>query len=282
MSTNTVGDDVLDAFRSLTDENTGKRPPVEVREWLDRCMLDDEMVTAVPHSVSERGVVVDVEGVKGLIPWNHVGDVDSEAEDFRDPIDVFVLDRKKRDNGTPAYLFSRWGAVRELTKDDRQRFLGRLKRGDVVEGTVSHVESYGVFVEVLPCFDAFIHVSEIEWCYVAEPFSYLQVGQKVAAKAVEIDVRAERVRLSLKRMKEDPWKRAGETHPVGSAHVGEVVRKDRNGAFVRLPGKIDALVHRKVIAASDMPADAFDVGAKLDVEVTHLDVGGRRMAAKPI
>ena len=155
-----------------------------------------------------------------------------------------------------------------------------LAEGMVVRGKITSIRDFGAFVDI-GLVEGLLPVSEIGWERVEDINEVLSVGQEVEVAVVKLDWEKNRFSFSLKKMLSDPWEEALLRFPVGSKHVGKVVRLTQFGAFVSLGGGIDGLLHISRMGAGKKiksPGDAVSMGQQIEVRVESLDPAKRRIA----
>ena len=139
---------------------------------------------------------------------------------------------------------------KEAQDDDLKKILSIYKIGDIVEGEVSGVVNFGVFVKFTPSVEAgeginelegLVHISELDWQLIENPADTFKVGDTVKAKIISLE--SEKISLSIKALKNDPWENAEERFKKGDALKGTVVKLNPFGAFVRVDGDIQGLCH---------------------------------------
>ena len=187
------------------------------------------------------------------------------------------------DNGRSILVSNR--AIHEEARKERLEALKKeLREGMVVSGTVASIQSYGAFVD-LGGIQALLPVSEISRSRVEDIHAALEVGQEIQAAILQLDWQGERISLSMKSLLADPWDSATERYPVGSKHMGKVVRLADFGAFVSLEPGIDGLAHDSEIskAGGNGPRGGLSLklGQELSVEVLGVDQDRKRISLKP-
>jgi small subunit ribosomal protein S1 len=145
----------------------------------------------------------------------------------------------------------------------------KLQVGDIVEGRVSSIASFGVFLD-LGGVEGLIHVSRLSQFHIEHPNQYYNKGDLVKAVVVELDKERNRIALSRKELEESPWKNVEEAFPVQSRHKGKIRKLTEFGAYVELKPGIDGLLRTPEISWTKRikkPSDVFKVGQEIDVEV---------------
>ncbi len=151
--------------------------------------------------------------------------------------------------------------------------------GEVREGTISSVVSFGAFVD-LGGMDGLIHVSELSWKHVDHPGSVVAVGDPVKVQVLDVDFSRERISLSLKATQQDPWQEFAEGHQVDQLVYGRVTKLVQFGAFVQVGEGIEGLVHISEMSAHhvDSPEQVVTPGEELWVKIIDLDLARRRIS----
>ena len=174
------------------------------RAWgtIEQKKENDEVVEGPVIEVVKGGLIVDI-GLRGFLPASLV-----ELRRVRDlapyigtTVQAKIIELDKNRNNV---VLSRRAYLEETQKETRDQFLTNLKTGEVREGTVSSVVSFGAFVD-LGGMDGLIHVSELSWKHVDHPGSVVAVGDKVKVQVLDVDMSRERISLSLKATQADPW-----------------------------------------------------------------------------
>lgn len=256
------------------------------RGWdeLQRIFEAGETLEIMPYDANRGGLLVELEGIRGFLPVSQLAagnyprvsgaDKDEILQKLNSltnkSIKVRILDVSRKDN---KLIFSE----KEAVKDDTQAMFTKLKVGDTVEGLVTGVIDFGVFVNV-DGIEGLIHISEISWERVEDPRDYIKNGDKVEAKIIAID--KDRLSLSLKQMQEDPWLNEVKAFKVGETVEGRVTRITPFGAFVQLSASVEALVHVSEMSDEDSvdPEKIFRLNEKKDFKVIDIDTESRKIA----
>jgi ribosomal protein S1 len=166
---------------------------------------------------------------------------------------------------------------KEAIKDEMQETFSKLKVGDTVDGIITGVIDFGAFVNI-DGIEGLIHISEISWERVENPRDYVKVGDKVKAKIIAID--KDRLSLSLKQMKEDPWLEEVKKFEKGSSVEGKVTRITPFGAFVQLSPAVEALVHVSEMSSDESidPEKIFRLNEKKKFKILDIDKESRKIS----
>lgn len=281
VTTSVVDPELEEGFALLSVRRAAKD-----RGWdeLQRVFEAGEIIEITPYDANRGGLLVELEGIRGFLPVSQLAaghyprvsgaDKDEILQKLNaltgQPIRVRILDVSRKDN---KLIFSE----KEAVKDDMQDLFAKLKVGDNVKGVVTGVIDFGAFVNVQGI-EGLIHISEISWERVENPRDYIKTGQEVEAKIIAID--KDRLSLSLKQMKEDPWLQEVKAFKKGDNVEGKVTRITPFGAFVQLSSSVEALVHVSEMSNDDSvnPEEIFKLNEKKQFKVIDIDTESRKIA----
>lgn len=170
--------------------------------------------------------------------------------------------------------------VEESLAGIRERVLGSLKVGDVMEGTVKNITDFGVFVD-LGGVDGLLHITDLSWGRVNHPSEVVQLDQKITVKVLDYDKERNRISIGLKQLQAHPWEGVEEKYPVGAKVRGRVVSIARYGAFVELERGLEGLVHISEMSWTQHvkhPSAILSVGDEVDVVVLNIDKENRKIS----
>jgi small subunit ribosomal protein S1 len=263
---------------------------------LSRKVLTDEVVNAQKEqtlanidvgyvvegtikNLTDYGAFVDIGGIDGLLhvtdmSWgrlNHPSDMFKPGEHIQ--VKVLKLDREK-DKISLGYKQLQpdpWSTVIEVYPVDAK-----------VQGTVSSVTDYGVFVELEPGVEGLVHVSEVSWSRRAQsPKKMFQKGQPVDVQVLGVDTVERRISLGMKQFQENPWDSVDIRYPIGARVTGKVRNITDFGAFIELEEGIDGLVHISDLTWSKKikhPKDILKKDQEVEAIVTSIDKRGQRLS----
>jgi small subunit ribosomal protein S1 len=287
-----LGQDITVMIHRLADSNgnliVSVSQALQVTDWQDaeKIMEDDEVWDGTVAEANRGGLIVPFGNLRGFIPASHVIDLPrnvSEQDrknyltDFvGKPITVKIIEvnRKRR-----RLVFSQREAVREQRSAIKEQLMGELKEGEVRTGVVSGLRDFGAFVD-LGGADGLIHISELAWHRVRHPREVVTVGDKVEVFIMQLDHNDNRIGLSLKRLKENPWAQIDDLYHIGQLVVGEVSRVAQYGAFVRLEPGIEALLHSSQIQESTFTTDIetlIEPGQQLLLRIISIEAERQRL-----
>ncbi len=261
------------------------RKAIKDRGWdvVADAATSGEIIDIQPYDANRGGLLIEYEGVRGFLPvsqlsaehYPRVGSSDKNEILQRlnslkeKTLKVRILDADRKNN---KLIFSE----KEAVKDGLAERFDKITVGDTVEGVVTGVVDYGVFVNV-DGIEGLIHISEISWERVSNPSDYVKPGQTVKAKIIAID--KDRLSLSLKQLQDDPWLSELEKFKKGSSVEGTVTRITPFGAFVQLSPSVEALIHVSELGKEDAdPEKVFTLNERKKFKVLDIDKENRKIS----
>jgi small subunit ribosomal protein S1 len=260
------------------------------RRWQEMAQMKEsgEVIAAPVVEANRGGVVVDV-GVRGFVPLSQLASLGALEHPDRSEgvpgavralvgkdltLKVIEVDQKRN-----RLILSEKAATQELRRQRKARAAAQLSIGDVLDGTVTHITGFGLFVDV-GIADGLVHRSEITWDKGVNPMTVHQVGDSVRVVVTAIDPEKERISLSIRRLADDPWTRVGKEFTDGGTYDGEITRLMAFGAFARIGDGLEGLIHISELAAHRVaePADAVQVGDHVRVKIVGIDPERRRLS----
>ena len=160
-----------------------------------------------------------------------------------------------------------------------KKALEKYKKGDVIEGKVTGIVEFGVFVK-FDDLEGLIHISEIDWQIIDDPSEFFKINDKIKAKIVEIE--QDRVSLSTKLLKENPWQKVRDKYETDQIVKGTVTKFNPFGTFVKLDKNIQGLAHISEFGTEEKMKQTLKVGKKYDFKIISIKPSEYRMALKPI
>lgn len=282
--------DVVEAIIIGDDRNSGlillslrKASQMKLIEKLHSNFDTKEIITVVPNEANKGGLLIDLDGIKGFIPVSQLTPIHYPRVEGANP--ERILEHLQKLVGKPfqvrvinvdqngkKIIFSEKAAVEE----QRSVALKSLKVGDVVEGVVSGILTYGLFV-TFNGIEGLVHVSEIDWGHVNNPHKFARIGDRMTVQVIGIE--EEKISLSVKRLKANPWQVLAEKYQVGDIIEAPVLRMSQFGIFLELDGGISGLIH-----LSEIPADVaksmeekIHVGEMIKARIITFDPEAKRI-----
>jgi len=235
-----------------------------------------ETLTATCTEQVKGGLIVDL-GLRGFVPASHV-DV-RPVHDLSDFVgEVLPLKVLEVDRGRRKVVLSRKKAVEEDRQKMKDQTLADLAEGQVLSGSVARLTNFGAFVN-LGGVDGLVHISELSWKRIKHPSEVVQPGQAVEVLVLKVDPKRERISLSLRQARPDPWLTIEEQYKVGDVVAGRVTKLAKNYAFVELQEGVEGLVPLRELAdyRVSRPEEVLQPDQELEVRVIELSADSRRM-----
>lgn len=242
-----------------------------------------EVMTVRATEANKGGLLVDIDGLKGFIPVSQLTPLHYPRVEGADPEKILehlegllTEDFKVRvinvDQGGKKIIFSEKAAIEE----QRTKALTSLKVGDVVEGVVSGILSYGLFV-TFDGLEGLVHVSEIDWGHVNNPSKFAKVGMKVKVKVIGLD--SDKISLSIKQLKDNPWDVLAKKVKTGDTIKAPISRISQFGAFMDLDGGIQGLIHLSEISHGVVKdiRDHVKVGEEVEAKIINFEPTKKRI-----
>jgi small subunit ribosomal protein S1 len=262
--------------------------PAQVKQSADwnqvkELYLRDQIVDLNVTGYNRGGLLVEGNNLYGFVPFSHLVELagKNEISQREHDLEAFVgrTLRLKVIECVPEdgrIVFSERAALAEPGK--RAQLFGALHPGERVQGSVTNITDFGVFVD-LGGVEGLIHISELSWGRVAHPNQIVKMGQAVDVQVLDLAPERCRVALSLKRLYPNPWESASTEFPEGSVVPAKITSVVSYGAFAKLDAGVEGLIH-----ASEMPLaegqpvkDLVSEGQPVMVRVLHLDAAHQRM-----
>ncbi len=228
------------------------------------------------------GLLVKGERLQGFVPISHLikmpfGKSEAEQERFLASYHGQELRLKiiECDQERGRVVLSERAALSEA--GSRNLLLQRLSNGDCVQGVVTNITDFGIFVD-LGGVEGLIHVSEISWGRVRHPSDVVQYGQSLQVYVIGVDQERSRIALSLKRLSPNPWLTAHERYQPGLVTEAVITSILPFGAFARLEEGLDGLIHvSEMETGTGNPLEAFHEGQVVKVRILHVDAARQRL-----
>lgn len=259
-----------------------RNPPPDW-ERAHRIFEDDQIIALTVRGHNRGGLLVETEGLRGFVPFSHlVGMTNLSDGDERDQFLAAYEGRELRlkiIECAPAedrIVFSERAARADA--GCRNRLFNELKPGDQINGEVTNITDFGMFVD-LGGVEGLVHISELSWGRVAHPSQIGAVGQRLDVLVLEVSPDRCRVALSLKRLQPNPWEEAAVRYPINSVTAAEITALSSYGAFARLAEGMEGLIHASQIPLPEGTTvrEYLSVGQQVDVRIIQLDASRQRL-----
>jgi small subunit ribosomal protein S1 len=253
---------------------------------VEKLVASDEVVDSKVMGFNKGGLIVGVEGLRGFVPSSQIsamrrsqstGDTPEQRwqKMIGQPITVRVIevDRERR-----RLILSERAASTESRQSIKERVIEELEEGKVYTGRVTSLANFGAFININGA-DGLVHLSELSWEHIDHPREVLEVGQEVKVKVINVDKDKKRIGLSVRALQEDPWRSRVEKYSVGQLVEGVITRLTKFGAFARLEGDIEGLIHISEISDHriEHPKEVLKEGEVKSLRVIRIDPDQHRI-----
>ncbi|WP_032121617.1 bifunctional 4-hydroxy-3-methylbut-2-enyl diphosphate reductase/30S ribosomal protein S1 [Clostridium amazonitimonense] len=240
---------------------------------------DEELEVKIVEEV-KGGLIANYNGVKVFLPASHIElhHVEDLSQYIGKTLKVKVIEFSEEKRQTKIVI-SRRAILEKIKAEMELKAWETFQLGDDYEGVVKRLTGFGAFVEVEGV-DGLLHVSEISWGKVNKPSDALKVGNKINVKIIELDKENKKLGLSIKALKEDPWKDVEQKYPTGNIVLGRVVRFADFGAFIELEPGVDGLVHISEISHKrvNKPSDMLKIGEQVKAKILESNTENKRIS----
>jgi small subunit ribosomal protein S1 len=228
---------------------------------------------------TKGGLIVDVFGIEAFLPGSQI-----DVKPIRD-YDIYVgknMEFKvvKINNEFKNVVVSHKALIEAELEQQKVEIMSKLEKGQVLEGVVKNITSYGVFID-LGGVDGLIHITDLSWGRVNHPEDFVELDQKMNVVILDFDDNKKRIALGLKQLQKHPWESLDEKLAVGDKVKGNVVVMADYGAFVEIAPGVEGLIHVSEMSWSQhlrTAQDFFKVGDEVEAVVMTLDREERKMS----
>jgi small subunit ribosomal protein S1 len=277
------GDRILVSVKGRNEDgyyDLSRQKVAKVTDWasLEEAFAQKSTIVGVVTAVVKGGVTVDV-GVRAFMPTSRTGTRD--AQEMEKLVGQEITCRiTKLDIADEDVVVDRRAVLEEqaLASADNRR--AGLKEGDVLEGTVRSLTSYGAFVDI-GGIDGLLHVSDIAWTRIGSPEEVLSAGQQIEVKVLKLDPESKRISLGMKQLLPEPWDTAAGRYMPGQRVNGTVSRLTDFGAFVEVEPGVEGLIHISEMSWTKRvhrPSDILRQGDTVEVVVLAISQAERRLS----
>ena len=251
------------------------------RSWdrVNEALEKEEIIKGYVKCRTKGGMIVDVFGIEAFLPGSQI-----DVKPIRD-YDIFVgktMEFKvvKINQDYKNVVVSHKALIEAELEAQKQEIIGRLEKGQVLEGTVKNITSYGVFID-LGGVDGLIHITDLSWGRVNDPKEVVELDQKINVVILDFDNEKKRIALGLKQLTPHPWDALDADLKVGDHVKGKVVVMADYGAFVEIAPGVEGLIHVSEMSWSQHLRSAQDfmkVGDEVEAVILTLDREERKMS----
>ena len=248
-------------------------------ERVNAALENEEVIQGYIKCRTKGGMIVDVFGIEAFLPGSQI-----DVHPIRD-YDVFVgktMEFKvvKINQEFRNVVVSHKALIEQELEQQRKEIIGKLEKGQILEGTVKNITTYGVFVD-LGGVDGLIHITDLSWGRVSDPHEVVALDQKINVVILDFDEEKKRIALGLKQLTPHPWDALDENLKVGDHVKGKVVVMADYGAFVEIAPGVEGLIHVSEMSWSQHLRSANDfmkVGDEVEAVILTLDRAERKMS----
>ncbi len=248
-------------------------------ELINKAMDDNEVIQGYIKCRTKGGMIVDVFGIEAFLPGSQI-----DVHPIRD-YDMFVgktMEFKvvKINQEFRNVVVSHKALIEAELEAQKKEIISHLEKGQVLEGTVKNITSYGVFVD-LGGVDGLVHITDLSWGRVSDPHEVVQLDQKINVVILDFDEEKKRIALGLKQLTPHPWDSLDPNLKVGDHVKGKVVVIADYGAFVEIQPGVEGLIHVSEMSWSQHLRSAQEflhVGDEVEAVILSLDRQERKMS----
>ena len=280
-----VGDKV-EVLVDIREDKTGQlvlshKKARTIKAWdrVNAAFESGEIVNGFVKCRTKVGMIVDVFGIEAFLPGSQI-----DVKPIRD-YDQFVnktMEFKvvKINHEFKNVVVSHKALIEADIEEQKREIIGQLEKGQVLEGIVKNITSYGVFVD-LGGVDGLIHITDLSWSRINHPTEVLELDQKINVVILDFDDNKSRIQLGLKQLQKHPWEALSDELKVGDKVKGKVVVIADYGAFVEVAEGVEGLIHVSEMSWSTHLRSAQDfvnIGDEVEAVILTLDRDERKMS----
>ena len=280
-----VGDKV-EVLVDIREDKTGQlvlshKKARTIKAWdrVNAAFESGEIVNGFVKCRTKGGMIVDVFGIEAFLPGSQI-----DVKPIRD-YDQFVNKTMqfkvvKINHEFKNVVVSHKALIEADIEEQKREIIGQLEKGQVLEGVVKNITSYGVFVD-LGGVDGLIHITDLSWSRINHPTEVLELDQKINVVILDFDDNKSRIQLGLKQLQKHPWEALSDDLKVGDKVKGKVVVIADYGAFVEVADGVEGLIHVSEMSWSTHLRSAQDfvnIGDEVEAVILTLDRDERKMS----
>ena len=280
-----IGDVVEVLLENKEDMNgqlvLSRKKAVSERAWenIMKAQENDEIVNGYVKTRTKGGLVVDVMGIDTFLPGSQI-----DTKPIKD-YDVYVGQTMpfkvvKVNHQFKNVVISHKVLIEEDIEAQKSDILSKLEKGQVLEGTVKNMTSFGVFID-LGGVDGLLHITDISWGRINHPEEVLKMDEKINVVVLDFDDEKKRISLGLKQLSSHPWDSLNTNLEVGAKVTGKIVNIADYGAFLEIATGVEGLIHVSEMSWSQHlrnPSDFMKLGDEMEAVVLTLDKDERKMS----
>ena len=280
-----VGDDI-EVFLDNVEDSDGqlvlsKRKADFLRTW--ERVLESYNNDATLHGICSRrikgGIVVDLQGVEAFLPGSQI-----DVRPIRD-FDALIgqeMEFKivKVNEARKNIVVSHRVLIEEGMKEQREKILANLEKGQILEGSVKNITDFGVFID-LGGVDGLLHINDLSWGRVGHPSEIVSLDEKIKIQILDFNEQKDRISLGFKQLQPHPWENVEDKYTEGSTIKGKVVNISDYGAFIELEKGVEGLIHISEMSWTQHikhPSKVLSLGEIIEAKILNLNVADKKVS----
>ncbi len=278
--------DVVEVYVESQEDKSGQlilshKTARAMKSWerVNQALNNDEIIKGYVKCRTKGGLIADVFGIEAFLPGSQI-----DVKPIRD-YDVYVgktMEFKvvKINNEFKNVVVSHKALIEAELEQQKKEIISKLEKGQVLEGTVKNITSYGVFID-LGGVDGLVHITDLSWGRINHPEEIVKLDQKINVVILDFDNEKKRIALGLKQLSAHPWDSLKADLAIGDKVKGKVVVIADYGAFVEISQGVEGLIHVSEMSWSQHLRTAHDflkVGEEVEAVVLTLDREERKMS----
>ena len=249
----------------------------------EQAIVAQTSYTLTVEEANKGGLILSWQGIPGFLPasqlskdhYPRVGDGDKDkilgelAKLVGHPLNVRIITADAKEG---KLIFSERSGNEE---EEKTALIDKYQVGDVLEGVVTGIVDFGIFVKVEQGLEGLVHISELDWGLVEDPHALFKVGDPVRVKVIEI--KEGKISLSIKALKENPWHTAGTRYQKGMSVPGAIIKYNKHGALASIEEGVAGLVHVSEFASPQELRETLELGKTYPFDITLFEPKDQRM-----
>jgi len=251
-------------------------------EEIEKAIKEKTPIELTVQEANKGGLILSWQGVQGFLPASQLktehyprvtdGDKDKILEELRklvgEKLTISIIGATEDDG---KLIFSE----KEIGSSEGNGDAEKYKVGDVIEGEITGMVDFGVFVKIEEGLEGLVHISEIDWSLVDDPRKIFNVGDKAKVKVIE--VKNGKVSLSIKQLKENPWKEAASKYKKGQTVKGIIIKYNKHGALASIEEGVSGLIHISEFEDESTMRENIELGKAYEFKITLFEPKEQRM-----
>jgi len=248
----------------------------------DLALQNKTILEITVKEANKGGLILEWQGVQGFLPASQLksenypkvedGDKEKILQELKKfvgqkiPVSVIVADPKEG-----KLIFSEKG----INEIEKKEIVGKYEVGNEVEGEITGIVDFGIFVKIEEGLESLVHISEIDWALVEDPKSLFKIGDKIKSKV--IDVKGGKISLSIKALKENPWSQAGKKYKKNQKVEGVIIKFNKYGALASIEEGVSGLVHISEFGSEEELKEKLELGKAYPFTITFFDPDNQKL-----